>query len=144
MLLFISVLFFFFFKQKTAYEMRISDWSSDVCSSDLRRGEEGFQILADPEHHGRFLARRRVGRLQADGVRRGAALHDKMRRAGACHDAGDQPMHRLAGIDNRDGSSNRPANTDIPRRAKPAPQSESTPTTPLTTQHTKTLIKDRK
>src|SRR3546814_1485556 len=29
-------LFFFFFKQKTAYEMRISDWSSDVCSSDLQ------------------------------------------------------------------------------------------------------------
>src|SRR3546814_2146688 len=29
------VVFFFFFKQKTAYEMRISDWSSDVCSSDL-------------------------------------------------------------------------------------------------------------
>src|SRR3546814_1222347 len=28
-------IFFFFFKQKTAYEMRISDWSSDVCSSDL-------------------------------------------------------------------------------------------------------------
>src|SRR3546814_7161765 len=28
-------LLFFFFKQKTAYEMRISDWSSDVCSSDL-------------------------------------------------------------------------------------------------------------
>src|SRR3546814_3917439 len=28
---------FFFFKQKTAYEMRISDWSSDVCSSDLGR-----------------------------------------------------------------------------------------------------------
>src|SRR3546814_3050383 len=30
-------LFFFFFKQKTAYEMRISDWSSDVCSSDLAK-----------------------------------------------------------------------------------------------------------
>src|SRR3546814_1585052 len=30
-----SCIFFFFFKQKTAYEMRISDWSSDVCSSDL-------------------------------------------------------------------------------------------------------------
>src|SRR3546814_10308806 len=29
------ILSFFFFKQKTAYEMRISDWSSDVCSSDL-------------------------------------------------------------------------------------------------------------
>src|SRR3546814_5152257 len=34
---------FFFFKQKTAYEMRISDWSSDVCSSDLHGG----QRLAD-------------------------------------------------------------------------------------------------
>src|SRR3546814_2570053 len=29
----------FFFKQKTAYEMRISDWSSDVCSSDLEAGQ---------------------------------------------------------------------------------------------------------
>src|SRR3546814_8469610 len=33
-----EVSFFFFFKQKTAYEMRISDWSSDVCSSDLPAG----------------------------------------------------------------------------------------------------------
>src|SRR3546814_18926101 len=33
-------LVFFFFKQKTAYEMRISDWSSDVCSSDLRRHDD--------------------------------------------------------------------------------------------------------
>src|SRR3546814_2927241 len=32
---------FFFFKQKTAYEMRISDWSSDVCSSDLWMVETG-------------------------------------------------------------------------------------------------------
>src|SRR3546814_3535592 len=32
-----SMFVFFFFKQKTAYEMRISDWSSDVCSSDLRK-----------------------------------------------------------------------------------------------------------
>src|SRR3546814_8842953 len=31
----LSVILFFFFKQKTAYEMHISDWSSDVCSSDL-------------------------------------------------------------------------------------------------------------
>src|SRR3546814_3251489 len=35
--LFLFISFFFFFKQKTAYEMRISDWSSDVCSSDLPR-----------------------------------------------------------------------------------------------------------
>src|SRR3546814_9023948 len=31
---------FFFFKQKTAYEMRISDWSSDVCSSDLQSADQ--------------------------------------------------------------------------------------------------------
>src|SRR3546814_7744397 len=35
-LLYVCCIVFFFFKQKTAYEMRISDWSSDVCSSDLR------------------------------------------------------------------------------------------------------------
>src|SRR3546814_1017752 len=34
---------FFFFKQKTAYEMRISDWSSDVCSSDLLHWAERLQ-----------------------------------------------------------------------------------------------------
>src|SRR3546814_1621188 len=34
-------IYFFFFKQKTAYEMRISDWSSDVCSSDLRHRGTG-------------------------------------------------------------------------------------------------------
>src|SRR3546814_2517623 len=38
--LFTCVCSFFFLKQKTAYEMRISDWSSDVCSSDL--GEREF------------------------------------------------------------------------------------------------------
>src|SRR3546814_1042139 len=36
----------FFFKQKTAYEMRISDWSSDVCSSDLARHRHQLAILA--------------------------------------------------------------------------------------------------
>src|SRR3546814_9489931 len=36
----------FFFKQKTAYEMRISDWSSDVCSSDLT----GYAILPSEDH----------------------------------------------------------------------------------------------
>src|SRR3546814_4310707 len=61
-------MFFFFFKQKTAYEMRISDWSSDVCSSDLvdaalqfleldaarqqdqERGSEGRSEDVDAEH----------------------------------------------------------------------------------------------
>src|SRR3546814_13502192 len=35
---------FFFVKQKTAYEMRISDWSSDVCSSDLYEGQVAVQL----------------------------------------------------------------------------------------------------
>src|SRR3546814_2065276 len=48
MLLFV-VCYFFFFKQKTAYEMRISDWSSDVCSSDLAfRRPPGLLASAPP------------------------------------------------------------------------------------------------
>src|SRR3546814_16764975 len=39
------LILFFFFKQKTAYEMRISDWSSDVCSSDLQ------QVVGVEERH---------------------------------------------------------------------------------------------
>src|SRR3546814_1241240 len=39
---------FFFFKQKTAYEMRISDWSSDVCSSDLRYELHHGVAITDP------------------------------------------------------------------------------------------------
>src|SRR3546814_10383881 len=57
-----SLILFFFFKQKTAYEMRISDWSSDVCSSDLGADdvthhadcfllELGSQILDDRSFH---------------------------------------------------------------------------------------------
>src|SRR3546814_5855654 len=42
---------FFFFKQKTAYEMRISDWSSDVCSSDLAVPAVG--VVEDVVHAGR-------------------------------------------------------------------------------------------
>src|SRR3546814_836128 len=49
-------LFFFFFKQKTAYEMRISDWSSDVCSSDLLLAivAADAEILVDEEDVGRL------------------------------------------------------------------------------------------
>src|SRR3546814_9895184 len=46
--------FFFFFKQKTAYEMRISDWSSDVCSSDLLAGP--LQRLQALDRSGHFHA----------------------------------------------------------------------------------------
>src|SRR3546814_4576701 len=43
------LLFFFFFKKKTAYEMRISDWSSDVCSSDRPSGPFALLPLVDDE-----------------------------------------------------------------------------------------------
>src|SRR3546814_2224002 len=60
----VCTLYVFFFKQKTAYEMRISDWSSDVCSSDLagnRAAGEIGQRAAQPGHRG--LRLRGVHRL---------------------------------------------------------------------------------
>src|SRR3546814_15932997 len=65
---------FFFFKQKTAYEMRISDWSSDVCSSDL-----GAR-LADPRR--RTAPRDHAGARQAR-VQDGIAPRISFARAGA-------------------------------------------------------------
>src|SRR3546814_7713842 len=48
---------FFFFKQKTAYEMRISDWSSDVCSSDLDGGfsADDERLVSDLAAHAAVL-----------------------------------------------------------------------------------------
>src|SRR3546814_2268026 len=48
---------FFFFKQKTAYELRISDWSSDVCSSDLRLNALSLIFV---DHAGQHLAEMRM------------------------------------------------------------------------------------
>src|SRR3546814_10751104 len=48
----LGVVVFFFVKQKTAYERRISDWSSDVCSSDLiERSYDTGHISYDPANH---------------------------------------------------------------------------------------------
>src|SRR3546814_7310318 len=61
--------YFFFFKQKTAYEMRISDWSSDVCSSDLN-----FYVLKtynESDLYALFVGHL-ADRLAADGRIRGA------------------------------------------------------------------------
>src|SRR3546814_7103098 len=60
----VSCVGFFFFKQKTAYEMRISDWSSDVCSSDLA-GLAGFrcEFVAIHSHVGKGPERRCQNRL---------------------------------------------------------------------------------
>src|SRR3546814_8478349 len=68
----------FFFKQKTAYELRISDWSSDVCSSDLAGAGEGdllrFQAAVVRRHHGRLGVVVLEQRQQGVG-RGGAACH---------------------------------------------------------------------
>src|SRR3546814_2396949 len=64
---------FFFFKQKTAYELRISDWSSDVCSSDLLHhraavvGLRQHDAVRRPRHHPREVVQgeRRVERIDA-------------------------------------------------------------------------------
>src|SRR3546814_3367090 len=67
---------FFFFKQKTAYEMRISDWSSDVCSSDLPRGREAQRLqrigAVHPDRdHRQFEAEREAREL-------GLAVDDRL------------------------------------------------------------------
>src|SRR3546814_6548687 len=59
-----SISWFFFFKQKTAYEMRISDWSSDVCSSDLgARRDEAHAGLDHREQRGVLLRDAQAARL---------------------------------------------------------------------------------
>src|SRR3546814_6398350 len=68
MLLLLS-LWMFFFRQKTAYEMRISDWSSDVCSSDLFDG-------------GRFRIGEGVAIVAGGGERRAAVDRSEERRVG--------------------------------------------------------------
>src|SRR3546814_9346740 len=63
----------FFFKQKTAYEMRISDWSSDVCSSDLASTLSRLDNIED----WRSAAFRRSGRLPISPPRSGKCLASK-------------------------------------------------------------------
>src|SRR3546814_10047010 len=88
---------FFFFKQKTAYEMRISDWSSDVCSSDLDTSVAVFLVDAARQHQHRGLGGAVVTpAFKGAGGGTGAdvhdhavplRLHDRDRRAQAVVDA---------------------------------------------------------
>src|SRR3546814_14059276 len=63
----VLIVYIFFFKQKTAYEMRISDWSSDVCSSDLREAQYD---------QGNHEGHRPAGQVEAGQHRRGDLDHD--------------------------------------------------------------------
>src|SRR3546814_3473538 len=102
--------YFFFFKQKTAYEMRISDWSSDVCSSDLddprvRGGARDDDLRA-------VLERRVAHLVEVDAlVARGDAVGDEVVELAARVDrraVGEvpalveaQPEHGVAGLQQR-------------------------------------------
>src|SRR3546814_10153381 len=101
---------FFFFKQKTAYEMRISDWSSDVCSSDLidrvrrvdvvprRQVERGdavvggdpVQVVAALDHGRGAVFGRRYARaaLAHDGAGTGGQDEQRQRGQARAADAG--------------------------------------------------------
>src|SRR3546814_8279047 len=91
--------YFFFFKQKTAYEMRISDWSSDVCSSDLRepRGNPadftGDQFIAED----RDDARQRAHPAQAFAARSFAAPAHRLGPGEGADDRGERFGQHNAG-----------------------------------------------
>src|SRR3546814_2185421 len=80
---------FFFFKQKTAYDMRISDWSSDVCSSDLHRGDALVGVAGD------VAARRGGGPDQRQDLR--AALAQDLQRALNCGVHAGEEIGRASG-----------------------------------------------
>src|SRR3546814_2657801 len=109
-------LFFFFFKQKTAYEMRISDWSSDVCSSDLHVVPQDRAVARKEARHRHAVetARRRHAPRRAQrkpqrfepGRRARRRKDDHRHRPRACADRGvlhqrvDRPVElERVGID---------------------------------------------
>src|SRR3546814_1238450 len=70
--------FFFVFKQKTAYEMRISDWSSDVCSSDLIRTPDVYIV---PRADGELVVGASMEDQGFDGRSTAGAVYDLLREA---------------------------------------------------------------
>src|SRR3546814_7311586 len=83
----LTIVSFFFFKQKTAYDMRISDWSSDVCSSDLQqhRGHPVQRAAGLLEQHAREIeppCARGKHRLQVIRARIGGVGGDRAARDG--------------------------------------------------------------
>src|SRR3546814_3803836 len=90
-----SIWRFFFFKQKTAYDMRISDWSSDVCSSDL------LPDFADRPEQGRRTMPRQKAVEQPDTLDtgrqlRGEVTEDQIGKTGVAFDDAIDFSDRLA------------------------------------------------
>src|SRR3546814_12711376 len=78
----------FFFKQKTAYDMRISDWSSDVCSSDLRDLVELLALQLVAAHAALDDRREQAERAEVDEHREEVAAEE---------DGEEAPLRRLLG-----------------------------------------------
>src|SRR3546814_8894693 len=123
---------FFFFKQKTAYELRISDWSSDVCSSDLIVGER-LRLAAMID-----MAVGEQDLLDRDAMMRGRRLQFRQIAAGIDEGA----LHRLGApqqgailLERGDGDD-RGAERGLRHRPEIGPAAESAkeacPTLPLT------------
>src|SRR3546814_5156383 len=89
--LFMNFVGFFFFKQKTAYEMRISDWSSDVCSSDLEDStlhDGSFVAFLFRAPAGRVRSVRPVSSTPADAANRSRVQSSGLRAAPHCSGSG--------------------------------------------------------
>src|SRR3546814_15328729 len=111
--------YFVFFKQKTAYEMRISDWSSDVCSSDLPHVEDDDDAIISRVVHDRMLsavvdppqfARAEIDRLVVD-------MEQRPRQALQCELVARVECRRRAAVDVRsDGLSGRQSSDNHPTK----------------------------
>src|SRR3546814_19112091 len=127
---------FFFFKQKTAYEMRISDWSSDVCSSDLQIVQRfGTDMVAEVTGRSRRIVRyadilRVESRAGSANLAETQAFMDDEKRILVFSDAGGTGRSYHADL----GARNRPLRANYPldagRRADPAFQGPGPPTRP--------------
>src|SRR3546814_18095038 len=118
---------FLFFKQMTAYELGMSDWSSDVCSSDLEKGRRAEQAALGGGI-GRLLERarkvRRVDVAERCGVDSGALedreyVFERGERGGLAPERGDKRGH--GGIGGADASG-REGRAGEPRNAALAPR----------------------
>src|SRR3546814_4303346 len=94
---------FLFFKQKTAYEMRISDWSSDVCSSDLIADQRvrpvDGSVLRDRTCRDAFREEHRLVAALVVIERRAAAAQIRPRAIGTLARPGeDHRAHRIVGV----------------------------------------------
>src|SRR3546814_20474909 len=105
---------FFFFKQKTAYEMRISDWSSDVCSSDLRCVDCARYSC---RRRGRYDRHAADGAAERGGIARGGEAGPGWRRPATAGDRSGRrfPLARRAPRRGRDWRGP-PSATDMDAR----------------------------